>query len=192
MRLAFRTPGLLHADYPIVEILLRLIDDGMSTPLHRRIFEDLALAYNIGAELEAYEDTGVLNIDAQASHENIAAIVEESLKIILDLRCGIINEEDLKKALNRAIWDLESLPDFPGAMNSWYGEQSLYRPPVPPSEMARRVAKISADDIAQTANRLFNFSNFYLTTVGPLSAKQQAKLKAFTDQRRWQPTHFEG
>ncbi len=177
LRLTFNTPGLLHPDYPAVELLLRLIDDGMSTPLHRNIFEDLALAYNIGAELEAYADTGVLNIDAQASHENIVPIVVESLRIIRDLCRGEINDVDFEKARDRTIWDLESLQDFPGALNGWYGEQELYRESLSPEAAAGRIKNVSLTDIIAVARRIFQRDHFYITTVGTQSTGQQGKLK---------------
>ncbi|MBN2528918.1 MAG: insulinase family protein [Deltaproteobacteria bacterium] len=176
MRLAFGTPGLAHPDYPVVEILLRLIDDGMSTPLHRTIFEDLALAYNVGAELEAYEDSGVFNIDAQASHENIAAIVKETLQILVKLTRGDIAEQDLVKAKRRATWDLEALQDFPGALNSWYGEQELYRNALSPEMAATRIAAIKKDDIVQIARKVFSRDTIFLTTVGNQSEKRQQLL----------------
>ena len=177
LRLTFRTPGLLHPDYPAVELLLRLMDDGMSTPLHRIIFENLALAYNIGAELEAYEDTGVLNIDAQASHENIVPIVTEALQIIADLHNGKIDAGDLEKAKNRTIWDLEAMQDFPGALNAWYGEQELYRESLSPEAAAKRVEKFCATDITSMARHIFQRDNFFITVVGNQSQSQQTKLK---------------
>ena len=177
LRLAFATPGLLDQQYPVIEILLRLIDDGMSTPLHRRIFEDLALAYNIGAELEAYEDTGVLNIDAQASHENILAIAEESLRIIQNLKMGRFDADDVAKAKMRAMWDLESLSDFPGALNAWYGEQELYRSSRTPEQRIALMRDITAQHIIEMADRVFCKKNFFITTVGMQSSKQQRQLE---------------
>ncbi|MBN2716508.1 MAG: insulinase family protein [Deltaproteobacteria bacterium] len=192
LRLAFLTPGLLDANYPVIEILLRLIDDGMSTPLHRRIFENLALAYNIGAELEAYEDTGVLNIDAQASHENISSIAGESLRIVAEVKDGLFTDDDLIKAKNRAIWDLESLSDFPGALNSWYGEQELYRPSRTPAQLTDRIIEITKDDVARMAASLFHPGNLIVTTVGTQSGRQQQQLEKALAMFGWRKTDGKG
>lgn len=180
LRLAFKTIGLNHLNYPAVETLLRLIDDGMSTPLHRRIFEDKALAYNIGASLEAYEETGVLNIDAQASHDNILEITVESLQIIQDIKLGHFSKGDFSKAQKRAIWDLESLTDYPGALNSWYGEQELYRNAVHPAEAAQQINILTKTDIVNMAAKIFQNNQLFVTTVGLQSSVQQQKLKAIT------------
>ncbi|MBN2341615.1 MAG: insulinase family protein [Deltaproteobacteria bacterium] len=177
LRVAFRTEGLLHPTYPAIEILLRLIDDGMSTPLHRRIFEDRALAYNIGAELEAYEDTGVLNIDALASHENIHDIVFEAIDIVSQIQRGHFSEDELRKAKNRAVWDLESMQDYPGALNAWYGEQEMYRSAIHPCDAASTILRLTKNDILSAAAQIFTAANLFVTTVGMQSDKQQARLQ---------------
>lgn len=177
LRLAFQTPGLLDPNYPAVEMLLRLIDDGMSTPLHRHIFENQALAYNVGAELEAYEDTGVFNIDAQASHENIHKILQEAVLILDNIKRGNFPKIDFQKAQNRTIWDLESLQDFPGALNAWYGEQETYRSAIHPFEAATRAKKLNAEQIVKMARMIFQKKNFFVTTVGIQSKQQQFHME---------------
>jgi predicted Zn-dependent peptidase len=177
LRVAFHTPGFLDAASTVVDVMLRVLDDGMSTPLHHRIFETRGLAYNVGADLESYTDVGVLNIDAACSHDNVAAVAQEMLLIAADLKERAIRDEDLEKARKRAVWSLEELLDSSAAMNGWYGEQELFRDaPSIEAEAAASLA-VSAKDIQSVCGRIFCGDALHLTTVGVLSDRQLGKLE---------------
>jgi len=177
LRIAFHAPGLLDEDCVATEILMRTLDDGMSTPLHRRIFEDLGLAYNINADIEAYKDVGAVNIDATCSHENVEAVSKEILQIILNLRDSDLPKDAIIKAKSRAIWNLRDFQDSPGGMSSWYGEQELFRDVKTLEEEAIEIEAIEQLQLTRVARRIFTPSNLLVTTVGVQNKEQQQKLK---------------
>jgi predicted Zn-dependent peptidase len=176
LRIAFRAPGLADPDLSAAELLLRLLDDGMSTPLHRRVFEDRGLAYNVGADLETYADTGALNVDAVCSHENVVQVAEEVLAILRELRDRGAAEGDLDKAKRRAVWSLERHLDDPEAMSAWYGEQELVAQVRLLEEEARVVSALGAADVARVAARIVDKADLHITTVGVLGEKQRRAL----------------
>ncbi|MCK9459114.1 MAG: insulinase family protein [Proteobacteria bacterium] len=176
LRVAFRAPGLADPDLSAAELLLRLLDDGMSTPLHRRVFEDRGLAYNIAADLETYADTGALNVDAVCSHENVVQVAEEVLAILRELRDLPLADADLEKAKSRAVWSLERHLDDPEAMSAWYGEQELLCGVRRLAEEARAIRELGADDIARAAARIVSGSSLHVTTVGVLGERQRQAL----------------
>jgi predicted Zn-dependent peptidase len=173
LRIALRAPGLDDPDLTAAELLLRLLDDGMSTPLHRRVFEDRGLAYDVGADLETYADAGALNIDAVCSHENVVPVAEEVMAILRELRDRPVAEGDLDKAKRRAVWSLERHLDDPEAMNAWYGEQELVARVRRLDEEARAFAALDAADVARVAARVVCTADLHVTTIGVLDEKQQ-------------------
>jgi len=178
-RVSFLCPGLDSEDAVTTDVLLRLIDDGMSTPLHREIFEDSGLAYNAGAGLEGYPDTGALNIEATSSHENVPEIVERMLRICTQLRDKGIgaNDEELHKAKSRALWNLLSYQDDPAGLCAWYGEQELYRRPVSLDRHARELAEVTQSDISRVAADIFIPASLHVTTVGVQDKQMRSKTK---------------
>jgi predicted Zn-dependent peptidase len=176
LRVAFRAPGLADPDLAAAELLLRLVDDGMSTPLHRRVFEDRGLAYNVGADLESYADAGALNLDAVCSHGNVVAVAEEILAILVELRDRGVAAGDLELAKRRAAWGLERHLDDPEAMGAWYGEQELVARARPLDEEARVVEALAADDLARIAARIVTSADLHVTTVGSLGQRQRRAL----------------
>jgi len=50
--------------FPALIALLRVLDDGMSTPLHYRICDRKGLAYHVSAGLDPLSDTSLVEISA--------------------------------------------------------------------------------------------------------------------------------
>jgi predicted Zn-dependent peptidase len=171
VRAAFHAPGDDDSDSVALATLLGVLDDGMSSRLHRRIFDERGLAYNIGASLDSYPDAAALNFDALTSHDNVIEVIEEILDIATSLRDTRVPEDELEKARRRAVFGIEELMDDPQAMSLWYGEQRLFRPPPPLDSRIRAHRGITADDIERAAGRVFTPQNLHVTTVGQRNAR---------------------
>lgn len=177
IRLAFHAPGGTDEDHIPLAILMGILDDGMSTRLHKRIFDELGLAYNIGADLEIYRDVGALNIDATASHKKIGEILKQTIDIANDLQNKLADDDELEKAKKREIWGLMSFLDETHAMSNWYGEQELHWRPEPLASRIDCVSTITKQDVLRVAKRVFRLENLHVTLVGVQTDRQLAALK---------------
>ncbi len=166
VRVAFQAPGDDDPDAVALATLLGVLDDGMSSRLHRRIFDERGLAYNIGAGLDAYPDVAALNFDATTSHDNVEEVVAEILALARELRDARVPEEELEKARRRAAFGIEELMDDPQAMSIWFGEQRLFRTPPSLTKRIREHRAVTAEDIRRVAARVFTAENLHITTVG--------------------------
>ena len=63
-------------------MLLRVLDDGMSTRLYERICDDKGLCYDVGALYESYEDDGVFDVAAEAQHERVVEVAREIARLL--------------------------------------------------------------------------------------------------------------
>jgi predicted Zn-dependent peptidase len=64
VQILFRGLPEAAAEYPALLMLGRVIDDGMSTRLHRRLADELGLCYYVRGDVEHLVDTGLYEIDA--------------------------------------------------------------------------------------------------------------------------------
>jgi predicted Zn-dependent peptidase len=176
-RIAFHAPGEDDPDRTALAILMSVLDDGMSTRLHRRIFEEQGLAYNVSAELDQYEDAGVLDIEAACVHENVPSLVAEALAIVADLRDRPVSDRELGKAKRRATWGLRLALDDPHGMSSWFGEQELFREPEPLEQRACAVEAVTAADVLRVAARVFQPGGLHVTTVGVQDGRCRSELE---------------
>jgi predicted Zn-dependent peptidase len=177
VRIAFHGPGGSSSDRIALAIMMGILDDGMSTRLHRRIFDELGLAYNVSADMELYKDAGAINFDATTSHGKVVEIIKQIAKLIVELRDHPVERQELEKAKRREVWDLEGFLDDPHAMSAWYGEQDLYWRPRTIEDRIRIVGSIAEDDIVRVARRIFTSKNMHVTTVGVLDDQTQKEVE---------------
>lgn len=180
VQLLFRSVAERDPLYPAMAILSRLIDDGMSTRLHRRMIDELGLAYSVQASPEVFHDCGLYEIDAAAQHKNVEPLVRESLALIIALCDSAPSPEELEKAKRRYRWDLEASFDDPDALAGWFGGAALYHEPLGYTEKIARLAAVTADDVNRAA-RLLREGGVIVTIVGQLRAKAEAEIRALID-----------
>jgi predicted Zn-dependent peptidase len=176
LRVAFAAFGDEDPDATALAVLERLVDDGMSTPLHRRVFEERGLAYAVSAGLESYPDTGAYNVDASCTHDNVPELTAEILGLLGELRDSPPSAYDFGKARRRAVWELEGIQDRSSAMAVWYGEQALLGRNRTLESEARALWAVTAEQVARAAGRVLRRGGLHITTVGALGTVQRRAL----------------
>lgn len=184
LRLSFHAPGESASDNVPLTVLLGILDDGMSTRLHKRIFDELGLAYHVGAGIESYFDVSAFNFDVTVSHKNTPKVVAELLGLIGRLREETVPQDELKKAKQRAVWGIDDYLDDPHGMAAWYGEQALFRSPPTLDSRKADIRAVTAEDILMVAQKVFHPSNLHLTTVGSVSSRLAREIDKTVERYR--------
>ena len=177
LRVAFRGPGDHDADEPATEMLLRVLDDGMSTRLYERICDRLGLCYTVNAAFEAYEDCGVFDIAAETQHARAVEVTEQMLSACADLAAHGPSEEELEKARYRAAWGVRSLLDSPGDLADFYGLAALADVARTPVDRIEELLAVTTEEVRRAAEKLFRPANLVAVAVGLLPRKEE---------RRWE------
>jgi predicted Zn-dependent peptidase len=164
-------------DFFALGMVLRLIDDGMSTPLHYRVCDQKGLAYHVGAGLESLHDASVVEIEATCSPKKAPALAEEVLAILAELKDRPAPEDALAKAKRRALAELETSFDDIDGLAGWFGGTELFFRPWSHAQRAARIAAVSASDVVRAARRVLQPRRMCLVTVGATSAPVTAQLR---------------
>ncbi len=172
-RLNFRTVPEQHEDFPALQILRRVMDDGLSSRLPFEIVEKRGLAYSINAGLDAFHDSGIFEIDAASAPEKASRVVEEVLRVLATLCAEEISAEELARAKRRHRMLLEFSEDSPGELAGWFGGTELFRTPESFSQRADLVDAETAAHVREVARRYFTRENLTVVAVG-----QRKGLKA--------------
>ncbi|XXF80329.1 pitrilysin family protein [Myxococcaceae bacterium GXIMD 01537] len=172
-RLNFRTVPEQHEDYPALQLLRRMLDDGLSSRLPFEIVEKRGLAYSVHAALEAYHDAGLVEIDAASAPEKASLVVSEAFRVLGTLCDAEVGEEELSRAKRRHRMLLEFSQDSPGELAGWFGGTELFRAPESFSHRADLVDAQSPARVREVARRYFNKRNLTVVAVG-----QKKGLKA--------------
>ncbi len=181
VQLLFRGISELEPDYPSLIALGRVVDDGMSTRLHRRLCDELGLAYYVAGSLEPFVDTGLYEIDASAGHENVPALVRETLALVSKLRDEVVLDEELEKARRRYRWDLEHSFDDPDAMAGWFGGTELFYGPSTLEEKLQRMAAVTPESVREVARKLFRPERLTVAVVGRPGARRLAEIRRIVE-----------
>lgn len=172
-RLSFLTVPEQHEDFPALQIIRRILDDGLSSRLPFEVVEKRGLAYSISAGLDSFHDTGIFEIEAASAPEKASRVVEEVLRVLATLCVEEIPQEELKRAQRRHRMLLEFSEDSPGELAGWFGGTELFRVPETFSRRADLVDAETAAHVREVARRYFARENLTVVAVG-----QRKGLKA--------------
>jgi predicted Zn-dependent peptidase len=177
LRILFRAPGHADAREPAIEMLLRLLDDGMSTRLYHRICNTLGLCYDVSAYYEAWCDTGVVEFAGDCAHERVAALGEELLGLIARLRDEGPTLEEFTAAKQRARWQHLELLDEPGELTGFYGYAELKQTVRSLMTRVDELEAVTVEALRQAACELFTPENLVMVCVGEPHKRVRDKLE---------------
>jgi predicted Zn-dependent peptidase len=165
--------------YPALAALLRLVDDGMSTPLHYQVCDQKGLAYNVGASLEPFHDTALLEVDGACAHAKVPELVEEIFSVLDRFRTTLVSADALDKAKRRYLGDLEAGFDDLHGLCSWFGGADLFLRAHTHDELVARMQKVTAEQVRNAARRVLMKNRLTTAVVGMVdrsTARRTARL----------------
>lgn len=176
LRIAFRATSERDPLEPQTEMLLRILDDGMSTRLYERICDRLGLCYDVSAAFEAYEDDGVLDIAAGAKHGRTPVVAKEVLALLQELCAHGPTDAELEKARDRHLWSIEAMKDDPESTAGFFGLHALAGLSRSPEERHEQLSAVTREGVRDMAQRIFKPERMSITAVGLLSSADESKL----------------
>jgi predicted Zn-dependent peptidase len=158
-------------------MLMRLVDDGMSTRLYHRLCDARGLCYDVSAGFDGYEDDGVIDVAAGVQHKRAALVTREILAMFEELAAQGPTSEELETARRRSAWDARALPDSAEETSAFYASGLLFDRFSTPDERVAELARVTADDVRQAARRIARPERLNVVAVGLLEDGEDARLE---------------
>jgi len=177
LRVAFRAPPDLHPLEPATDLLLRVIDDGMSTRLYHRICDEKGLCYDVSAGYEAYVSGGIFDLAAEATHERAEELLGELFDLVRELRDQGPTELELDKVRARLRWHFEAMLDDPAELASFMASGVLTDVAPKLWERREQLLAVTAADVRSAAEHLFRKSGLSVLAVGSLRKRERKALE---------------
>ncbi|HLL52133.1 MAG TPA: pitrilysin family protein [Myxococcaceae bacterium] len=165
-RLNFRTVPEQHEDHTALQLLRRVLDDGLSSRLPFNVVEKRGLAYSIQASIEAFHDVGLFEVEGASAPEKASQVVEEVCRTLAELCEHHVSADELRRAQRRHRMFLDFAQDSPGDLAGWFGGTELFRPPESFEERARIAEALTAERLREVARRYFTRQNLSVVAVG--------------------------
>ena len=166
VRVCLRAFGPDDPHYMALKLMVRILDDGMSTRLHRRLTDESGLAYEAFAALDPYEETGLLEVGATVEHDKTPEVLRAILGMLGELTERNVDDIELTKARTRYGWTLRRLVDSPEDMALYAGTQAVFGRAIDLAGLWAEVAQVTADDIRAAARRIVRGSGLHVVCVG--------------------------
>ncbi|HZA49414.1 MAG TPA: pitrilysin family protein [Myxococcaceae bacterium] len=165
-RLLFPTVPETDPNYPALQVLRRILDDGLSSRLPFNVVERRGLAYSLHAGLETFPDCGFFEVDAACAPEKAGLVVEAVCETLGEVCNGELTEEEVARAQRRHRMFLEFAHDAPGELVGWFGGTELYRRPEPFEERCRLIESQSVPDVVRVARTFLHREALGVVAVG--------------------------
>jgi predicted Zn-dependent peptidase len=178
VRLSYPTFGMRDPRHPTLRLLERILDDGLSTRVHRRICDETGLAYDAFASLESYEDCGVLDFGTQVAHDKTPQVVEALLELGRELCDEEVERRELERARRRFLWDLEAMLDEAGAMVSFYGSTEVLGIRDSLASAVDAVRSVTPSQVRAVAQAVLDPKRAHLTCVGVRTEERYQAIRA--------------
>lgn len=176
VRVAFPSPGEETSMAPAIELLMRVLDDGMSARLHRRICDELGLAYEVSAGVELFRDVGVADVAATVGHGSVSRLVSEVLVTLGDLAVDGPSRDELEKVKQRYAFDLCALDDDAQGLADHYGAAALWNERADLEQRRAQVLALAPADVRRAAQVLFTPMRLNIAVIGTVSDSARDEL----------------
>jgi predicted Zn-dependent peptidase len=177
LRVCFRAVGEHAPERPALDLMMRVIDDGMSTRLYHRVCDDQGLCYDVSAGYDGYEDDGIIDFAAGVQHKRVERVTREILTLMTELADTGPTEEELAKAKRRHAWDLEAMLDSPDDVASFVGAGALFGSLETPASRLAALSQVSREAVRDVARLVADPSRLNVVAVGLPDAREAKRLE---------------
>jgi predicted Zn-dependent peptidase len=157
-----------------------VLGGGMSSRLFQEVREKRGLAYSVASALNSYRLGGYETIYAACAPKNLARVIEVTLKELKKLKRDGVKPRELAWAKENLKGNMVlALESTVSRMSSHARQQFYFDRVAPTEELVSRVEAVTADEVGEEAQRLFDGRVLSLAVVGnvgklPVSAPDLA------------------
>ena len=151
-------------------LLAAILGGSQSSRLFQELREEQGLCYDVGAYDLPSTDTGQFGIFLATSPEEVSQAVAYARRIVEEIQTRGVVPEELQRNQQMAIQQIWMAHESPEARMSALGRSlALGLPPIPPQVAVRRLAMVTAEDVAAACRRLGPPDTWAASAVVPRS-----------------------
>jgi predicted Zn-dependent peptidase len=181
LRISFRGVSDRAPERAAMEMLMRILDDGMSTRLYHRVCDDKGLCYDVTAAYDGYEDDGILDFAAGCQHSRTSVVTKEILDLLAELGRTGPTDDELAKAKKRYGWDARAMLDGTDEVAALHGVGHLFERPETIDERRARMESVTKEQIRDVAALIAQPDRLNAVAVGLLDDGEDDRFEAVID-----------
>ncbi len=176
LRVCFRALAERDPLRPALDVLMRVVDDGMSTRLYHRLCDSRGLCYDVSAGYDGYEDDGVVDVAAGVQHKRAALVTREILAMFEELAREGPTADELEKVRRRVAWDVRAMTDSAEDTAAFYATGALFERFSTPEQQVAELVRVGADEVREAARAIARPEGLDVVAVGLLEDGEDERL----------------
>ena len=167
-----RTYGLFNKKNVILSVLGGVLGGGMSSRLFVKLREEMGVGYYVRAYNDSYTDHGFLQISAGVDNKRIDEVVRAVLEECKKLKNHKVPKDELDKVKEFLIGNMKLTLESSDDIANFYGGQELLKREMEGAEeKAKKIRKITANQVQTLAKNIFKNNRLNLALIGPFKEK---------------------
>jgi predicted Zn-dependent peptidase len=176
LRVCFRAFSDAAKERAAVDMLMRIIDDGMSTRLYHRICDTKGLCYDVSAGFDGYEDDGIIDFAAGVQHARTTVVAREMLTLMEELGREGPREDEMEKARKRHAWEMTAMLDSAEDLAGFLGGGLLFERFESPADRLASLERVTREEVRDVARMLARPERLNVVAVGLLEDDEDKRL----------------
>ncbi|MCO5165992.1 MAG: insulinase family protein [Planctomycetes bacterium] len=174
LRLTFRGPGLRDPRAPALGVLADVLDGGAVSRLPLRLV-DAGLAYDAWADVVAFPDISLLEVQVTLAHDKLPRAAAETLRLLSGL--ARVVPDEVRRAAERRRHAARRWRDDPREQAEWHARRLLFDLPADREAEEARADAVRARDVAALAREVVRPERLSAVLVGapPARARRAAR-----------------
>jgi zinc protease len=179
LTLAWRIPDVTHPDMPALDVLSTILGDGRSSRLYRKVRDTWKLVHSIDAYSYTPAHGGLFAVSAEHDPEKRQAVTDAILKIIGEIQCDGVTDEEVEKARKMTLASqIGSLTTMRGQASDIGGNWNLTRNVQFTGEYLEAIQRVTPEDVRDVALRYMIERTLSVTSLNPVGTLAVANRKA--------------
>ena len=164
----FPTVGADHTDQPAIQLLANVLGGTMSSRLFTEVRERRALAYDVRAKADTYEDIGVFLIRAGLDAARLSLASKTILDELEKVKRHGITKEELQTAKDNVEGGMKLSLENSSDRAEFYGRQELFFTRVlSPELFVKKIHAVTQADVKRVARDVLQLSKLSIGVIGP-------------------------
>lgn len=169
--LSWKTPGLMDADMPAMDVLATILGTGESSILNRELRERNHIVHAVTAQVIAFQNCGIFGIMATCDADKRKQVENSALELVTRIRTKGVTEQELHKAKMAFLSsELQNLADTRGRAaqlgSSWLVTHNVNFG----RDYLNKVQKLTTADIRAAANKYLKEDTLNVTELNPVAS----------------------
>jgi predicted Zn-dependent peptidase len=172
--LGVRTFNTYDVREKVMQVLLGVLDAGMSSRLFKKLRDEMGVCYYVSAGQDAYSDHGLFSVSAGVDNKRVKEVISVILGELNRFKTELVSEEELQKTKQNLIGTMYLGLESSDSLAKFYGGQEIMNEIIKtPEEIKEEIESVTAQDIMILAQEIFINKSLNLAIVGRFEDKTE-------------------